>query len=63
MCQRCLGAMDLVLNKEGRVSTLLDLAVKGGNKTRVRWQFQSWDEGNVGEGTGYGGNTMEGHLS
>lgn len=55
--------MDLVLNKEGRVSTLLDLAVKGGNKTRVRWQFQSWDEGNVGEGTGYGGNTMEGHLS
>lgn len=36
---------------------------QGGNKTQVRWQFQYRDEGNVGEGTSYGGNTTEGHLS
>lgn len=29
-----LGARDLVLTKEGRVSTLIDLAVKGGTKLK-----------------------------
>lgn len=36
---------------------------QGSNKIQVRWPFQYRDEGNAGEGIGFSGNTMEGHLS
>lgn len=39
-----LGARDLVVKREGRVSTMIELAVKWG-KRQVRWRFQYSDGG------------------